>query len=56
MPKLTIDEKEIINRKILDRSLKKDEISKGRLALGVEFLRGFDSTKEVIDVIRRKKE
>ncbi|HZK71035.1 MAG TPA: hypothetical protein VFD03_05875 [Clostridia bacterium] len=55
MPKLTIDEREIIKRKTIDRELKKDEMIKGRLALGVGFLTGFDNKTEVIEVIRRKK-
>lgn len=55
MPKFTITEKEIIIRKTIDRELKVDEKDKGRLAVGVEFVRGFDHETEVIEVIRRKK-
>lgn len=55
MPKFTITEKEIIQRKTIDRELKVDEKEKGRLAVGVDFIRDFDHATEVIEVIRRKK-
>lgn len=55
MPKFTITEKELIQRKTIDRELKVDEKGKGRLAVGVDFVRDFDNEKEVIEVIRRKK-
>lgn len=55
MSKLVFNSKEIIKHVPIDRELKKDEIEKGRLAVGVDFVRDFDNEKEVIDVIRRKK-
>jgi len=55
MPKLIFNSGEIVNHLKIDRELKPDEIHKGRLALGVNFLKDFDTTKEVIEVIRRKK-
>jgi len=55
MPKLTFDTKEIVKHDTIERPLKKDELEKGRLAVGVDFVRDFDNEKEVIDVIRRKK-
>jgi hypothetical protein len=55
MPKIVFNKDEIIKHGVIDRELKKDEIEKGRLAVGVDFVRGFDSKKEVIEVIRRKK-
>jgi|GEM_PF-4597061 len=55
MPKLTFNANEIEKHIQIDRELKKDELEKGRLAVGVDFIRDFDSEKEVIEVIRRKK-
>jgi len=55
MPKLIFNSGEIVKHSVIDRELKNDEIEKGRLALGVDFIRDFDTTKEVIEVIRRKK-
>ena len=55
MPRLIFNSREIVKHQVIDRELKNDEIEKGRLALGVNFLKDFDTTKEVIEVIRRKK-
>lgn len=55
MPKIVLNAREIIKHDTIDRPLKKDEVEKGRLAVGVDFVRGFDNEKEVIDVIRRKR-
>jgi intein-encoded DNA endonuclease-like protein len=55
MPRLIFNASEIVKHTIIDRELKKDEIEKGRLALGTEFVKGFETDKEVIEVIRRKK-
>ena len=56
MPELFFNANEIIKHEVIDRKLKPDEIKKGRLALGVDFVKDFDNEKEVIEIIRRKKE
>jgi len=55
MPKLTFNSDEIKKHIKIERELKPDEKEKGRLALGTEFVKGFEAEKEVIEVIRRKK-
>jgi len=55
MPRLTFNSDEIKKHIVIDRELKPDEKEKGRLAVGVDFVRDFDNEKEVIDVIRRQK-
>ena len=55
MPKLTYNTAEIEKHILIDRELKNDEIEKGRLAVGVDFVRDFDPEKEIIEVIRRRK-
>jgi len=55
MPEFKITEKELIRRHTIDRELKVDEKEKGRLAVGVGFIRDFDPENEVIEIIRRKK-
>lgn len=58
MPKLSFYTNEIMSFQIIDRALKPDEVSRGRLAVGTDFFKEpilFDSTAEEIWVIRRKK-
>ena len=55
MSELFFNHDEIQKHIRIDRELKPDEKEKGRLAVGVDFVRDFDNEKEIIDVIRRKK-
>jgi hypothetical protein len=52
---ITIDERDIVIRKTLTTDFKQVDLSKGRLPVGADFLKGFDHEKEVIELVRRKK-